>query len=252
MVWLTELKSRKSVLAAVVAALVMFGIFGASHVSDVLTAADRLAMRNLIDSVSSSAGDGESDILVVYRLQREILRRVPIGDGIELGRSREPEDVLEAGRGLCFDHARLMKKALMALGFDVRNVFLLYTSGANIPQTLLLLFSAGAPTHVVLEVKLANGWVYVDTNYPWIGTSSERSIFGAEHNPIARPNLKIRGLYSRNGKLFPPYNSIPDLNYPEFVIGNLSAAFGGLPERTDAALWEAERVSEAQPRRLHR
>lgn len=222
-------------LVLVSASSISLGIFRASHVSDDLSPGDRLAMRDLIDSVTRLSEVGEAEVLTIHRPQREVLRRVPIGDGVERGKPREPKDVLSASRGLCFNRARLMKKALIALGFDVRNVFLLYSDGDGFPRLLAPILQAGAPTHMILEVKLADGWVCVDTNCPWMGTSPEHSLFGQEHNPIVRPNLKARGPYSRNGMFFPPHNRLPDINYREFFyreffLGNLSAAFGQRPD----------------------
>ena len=204
--WISQTRPGRLMLVLVSASIISFGIFRVSHVSDDLSPEDRLAMRDLIDSVIRHSEVDEAEVLTIHRLQKEILFRAPIGEGLAPGQPREPKDVLSASRGLCFDRARLMKKALIALDFDVRNVFLLYSDGEGLPQSLARLLQAGVPTHVVLEVKLTDGWVYVDTNYPWMGTSPEHSLFGQEHNPIVRPNLKVRGLYSRNDMLFPPYN----------------------------------------------
>jgi hypothetical protein len=199
-------------------------VVAASHVSDRVRPADRDVIELVVFEENEEWPPVEDEIEFVKRLQRKVLKLVPIGEGIALRSPREPADVLRAGQGLCFDRSRLMKKALLSRGLTVRTVYLVYFSGRESVTGEIL--RSGASTHQILEVKTARGWVFVDTNYPWIGYSGSQTIIGQQYNPLDRPHVAIRGLYSRHGLFYPPYNRLPDVNYPEFLIGNLSAAIG--------------------------
>jgi hypothetical protein len=80
------------------------------------------------------------------------------------------------------------------------------------------------------------GWIVVDSNDPWVSldaAGSAVSLSQIKSNADRHERLKWRqqvpntiyeqrftflyGLYSRHGMLYPPYDFIPDINYPEFV-----------------------------------
>ena len=91
------------------------------------------------------------------------------------------------------------------------------------------LFHYMHPSHAVTEVKTSRGWMLVDSNVEWIALTRMNEPVNAddvgkhaiEFNdlPIAykQPYWAIRGLYSRRGQLYPPYNYIPDVNWPDFL-----------------------------------
>jgi hypothetical protein len=217
---------RRPTFVVVALLLVPLGglLISASHVSDRIDQTDRDVIGRVVFAGEERWPPVEDEIEFLKRFQRRVLELVPMGQGIALNVPREPADVLRVGQGLCFDRARLMKKSLLLRGFTVRTVFLVYhTSSESAIKQLLV---PGAFTHQLLEVKTETGWVYIDTNHPWMGYSRNQTIAGPEYNPLERPHVAIRGLYSRHGRFYPPYNRLPDVNYPEFLIGNLSAAIG--------------------------
>jgi hypothetical protein len=214
---------RSGIRLGVLLLLLLVGsVIAASNVSDRIHPADRDVIDRVLFDDEKGQPPVEDEIEFLKRLQSKVLKLVPIGGGIALRSPREPADVLRAGEGLCFDRSRLMKKALLSRGFTVRTVFLVYSSDRK--SVIGEILRSGAFTHQILEVKTARGWVFVDTNYPWIGYSGSQTIIGQQYNPLDRPHVAIRGLYSRHGLFYPPYNRLPDVNYPEFLIGNLSAA----------------------------
>lgn len=137
--------------------------------------------------------------------------------------AREPSDVLRARSGLCFDRARVIEKALRLSGFEVRRVFLLYGGWRN-------LFTAGSPTHAMVEVRTARGWVFVGTLSPMLGIDLEGRTWSmadlrndAAHGGQAMKRngwgevipmdfVPLTGLYSRTGLHYWPYTRMPDFS----------------------------------------
>lgn len=177
--------------------------------------------------------DYEYQLEVVSMIQKTALERIHLGVGIPQGEGREPENALRIGQGECYDRSRFMEKAFRYFGLKSRHISVyLRGEGDNRLGTVL---KTDAHSHAVSEVKTVNGWLAVDSNYPWISVSSAgRPVPVSETgqdidylNPIPANSAPfysgkgstviIYGLYSRHGKFFPPYNRIPDYNLRELL-----------------------------------
>jgi len=157
-------------------------------------------------------------------------QRIPGLSPIPPEHEREPEDVIKARSGLCYDRARLIEKALRLAGFEVRHVFLLYGGFKN-------MLSAGSPTHAMLEVRTAKGWMFVGTLTPVLGLDADGRIWSmadlrsdaASGGAAIKRNgwieviptdfVPLIGVYSRNGKHYWPYTAMPEYSPTQVVSG---------------------------------
>lgn len=176
----------------------------------------------------------EDEVNFITSVQRAVLNVVPGVEGIPFGQKREPKELYEAKSGLCFDRSRVIEKILRYSGFDARHVFILST--VNTRSTIEAMMNVGASSHAVTEVLTKNGWLIVDSNAQWVSTdteghpiSIEKIQYSVEHSVPIQWGLKppspiyvepftfVYGMYSRHGYFYPPYNSIPDVNYGELL-----------------------------------
>jgi len=167
-------------------------------------------------------------------VQQAVLRIAPLDEGIPTNLPREPKDVFEAHRGLCYDRSRVIEKILRSAGLRTRHIALYAIPPGD--SALRALLTKGTPSHAVTEVWTEQGWLVVDSNAPWLSLDrSDRPVpmavmhsaaTGQTHvawrtpppNDIyAHPFTFVYGLYSRNGRLYPPYDAIPDVEYGELM-----------------------------------
>ena len=148
-------------------------------------------------------------------------------------------------KGLCYDRAVLMEKMLDFYGFSFRHVYLsLVPNGSS--ASFLGLMQKATPSHALLEVKTAKGWMAIGTNANWVGLSDDGKVLTTEdvREKLKRRSLKLKytfddthvfwkekgsdfiiiyGLYSRHGDFFnntnnrtasilPALNFLPDYN----------------------------------------
>lgn len=180
----------------------------------------------------------EDEIRVIRTVQARVFVKAPFGEGIPEYEPREPANLFKYGRGLCFDRSRTLDKALTYLGFKTRHVFLLYRQDRSLFSTLV---RRGHPSHAVTEVKTSRGWLYVDSNQPWIAISRAGDPVGAggiwkqfdqfDHAPeyVRGPWWAIRGLYSRKGAFYEPFFPLPQLNwidFSEWTVNKIGEKFG--------------------------
>lgn len=168
----------------------------------------------------------EDEIRTIRIVQARVFAKAPFGEGIPDYEPREPSDLMKYGRGLCYDRSRTLDKALAYMGFKTRHVFLLYRKELSLRESL---FRRGHPSHAVTEVKTSRGWLYVDSNQPWIAVNRTGQPVGAggiwKHfdefdgapEYVRGPWWAIRGLYSRKGAFYAPYLPLPQLNWLDFV-----------------------------------
>lgn len=168
----------------------------------------------------------DEQIKIFSRVQAEVFKRAPLGDGIDLFQAREPADLMRAGQGLCYDRSRTFDKAMSYLGYQSRHVYMLYRQDKSFLRALI---TYGQASHAVTEVKTSKGWMLVDSNTAWLAVTRNGEPVGAgdvwlrfsefENPPeyFKDPYWAIRGMYSRNGKLYSPYVPFPDLNWPDFL-----------------------------------
>jgi len=62
------------------------------------------------------------------------------------------------------------------LGFTPRHDFLLYREDLPLLEALI---RRGHPSHAVTEVKTSRGWLYVDSNQPWVAVNRDGQPLGA-------------------------------------------------------------------------
>lgn len=185
-----------------------------------------------IPPVSSRSYSDE--VAFIAYVQRAVLRVAPRNEGLPFGSGREPRDLLEVHRGLCYDRSRVIEKILRYADIETRHISLYSTQATG--SALESLLTPGVPSHAVTEARTRRGWLVVDSNAPWISlnvdnepvsmTVIEAAADGGPRprwkqsppNPIyERPFTFVYGLYSRHGRFYPPYDPIPDVNYGELI-----------------------------------
>jgi hypothetical protein len=102
----------------------------------------------------------------------------------------------------------------------------------------MALLTPGTSSHALTEVLIQKGWMAVDPDIPWIGLTNDLTVVSVralqenagkdyvwhnlaktDHNDILKSDFSyVVGLYSRHGRFYPPYNPIPDINYPQFIF----------------------------------
>jgi len=168
----------------------------------------------------------EDQIGFIRAVQHVVLHSVPIGRGLPYGKPREPEDIYKTiangQSGACFDRSRLIEKILRSQGLKTtRHVFM--CSIKNAGPTLKAWFSRTAKTHAVSEILTKKGWLVVDSNAEWVSLDKqihpysmksiqcERNILWkkpmcSDMKEICKePFTFLYGLYSRCGRLYPPF-----------------------------------------------
>lgn len=164
----------------------------------------------------------DDEILLIRHIQRMVLKAAPADVGIPEYASREPEDLIRAHAGLCYDRSRSIEKALTFSNFKVRHVFLVYSKGKSFISALS---ERRQPSHAVSEVLTTRGWLVVDSNSDWISLTdngqpvSDRNIgtrrteFSTIPRSFTELYWSISGLYSRSGSLYSPYLPIPRVHW---------------------------------------
>jgi hypothetical protein len=225
--------------AAAVIAVAAVGVVLATHgVDDSLTAADRAYIPKYLAGVPpippASQRTFGQEIAFIRASQQAVLRVAPLNEGLPDGTLREPREVFEARRGLCYDRSRVSEKILRYAGFETRHVAIY--SLADGRSALRALVTKQTPSHAVTEVRTGRGWLIVDSNDPWVsidaggrprgiadmhaaalGSASVRWQLGPPNEIFQKPFTFVYGLYSRHGQFYPPYDAIPDVNYSEFA-----------------------------------
>ena len=171
----------------------------------------------------------EQEIALIRQVQIIVFSKAPFGEGIPEYEAREPADLMRFGQGLCFDRSRTFDKAFEYLGFESRHVYLLYREDKPLMKALL---HYGQTSHAVTEVKTSKGWMFVDSNTPWIALNRNGEPVNADEVWLryaefdnAPTYLKpawwaIRGMYSRKGQFYDPYLPFPfpELNWQDFLM----------------------------------
>lgn len=175
----------------------------------------------------------DEEIALVLAAQDAVLRIAPIDEGLPLGQPRELSQLMQAGRGLCYDRSRAIETILRLHGMKTRHAAVYSTAETDF--WLRSLLTPGTASHAVSEVETQKGWLVVDSNARWISLTPqnmplamselrERHTGAWSHlarKPINRiftaPFTWVYGLYSRHGKFYPPYLPIPDIEWSEMI-----------------------------------
>jgi hypothetical protein len=176
----------------------------------------------------------QDEIDFIQRVQHAVLNVAPRNEGLPMGSSREPKDLFEARKGLCFDRSRVIEKIFRYAALETRHISLFSTQQTG--SAMRSLATPGVASHAVTEVRTKRGWLVVDSNDPWVSldaatdpvpmSSIKSSADRREHlewskplpNEIYKqPFTFVYGLYSRHGRFYPPYDFVPDVNYRELA-----------------------------------
>jgi hypothetical protein len=231
------LRLRFHFLLPSAAVVILVGIGMITNVPIGVTAEDEKVFEEIFGlkpTISGSALPYEDQLDLIRRAQQVVFERIPIGLAIPERASREPADLLRHGSGVCYDHARTFDKLYQWLGFEARHLYILFPvnrrTGESLPK-LLGLLHRWTTSHAATEVKTHKGWMIVDSVQPWIaltpnGTPLRAEQLQAHRNQLTgapdaylRDFLALRGVYSRQGQLYPPRIPFPDLNWLEFIQG---------------------------------
>ena len=217
----------KWLLALVALALVVFvSLATYTNVSTELTASDEAVFAEIGLRKPNASLTFEQQIALLREVQLAVFKRAPLGVGIDDYQAREPADLMRIGQGLCYDRSRTFDKAFTYLGFEARHVYLLYKEDKSFFNAL---FHYGQSSHAVTEVKTSKGWMFVDSNTPWVAVTRQGEPVNAdemwrrfgefENAPgyLNHPWWAVRGMYSRKGHFYPPYMPFPEFNWPDFL-----------------------------------
>jgi len=235
--WL-KLKKYQILLAVFLLISVVLFI---TNVSDRVTAEDKIYISKILSEFHVPPYTGgphfDQQIQFIHAVQKAVLQLSPRSAGIPYFHSREPKDLYESRSGLCYDRSRVIEKILRLNGFEVLHLSI-YTRRPS-KYRLIDLLSFPNNSHAISEVKTEKGWVVVDSNAPWISVAQDHhpvSIKTIEKevnihpilwepqyqhalSPILQePFIYVIGLYSRTGKLYPPFPApLPNVNWKELL-----------------------------------
>lgn len=211
-----------------------------SAVNKSLTAEDRLYMPVYLSGVAPLPENPTytDELNYIRAVQRSVINTAPGEGGLPRNHKRSLKELYAAKKGTCYDRSRVIEKILGFSHFRTRDISLF--SKAKTKSAIKSLFTRKITSHSVSEVLTKNGWLVVDPNALWVSidknkqpVSMKRIRYNVENSiavswnsppPSAKksftydkPFIYIYGLYARNGKFYPPYNAIPDINYGDFV-----------------------------------
>jgi hypothetical protein len=164
---------KRSFFGLAVVAIGFYALAAAHAVDTEVTAEDEEYLAKIYGEevprpramTSSLAGE----LAVISQVQRAVLKIAPVNGGIPQGLTREPKDLFGTRKGLCYDRSRTIEKSLRSLGFETRHVYIYSLTG---PEALPIL-KPGVTSHAVTEVRTREGWMVVDSNFPWIAFTND-------------------------------------------------------------------------------
>lgn len=226
-----KLNYKNFLVIIVLAELLLICLFYINHVPVNLTKEDIAVFKSLEFFRPSAPLTFQQEIDLIKHVQLKVISLAPVGEGIEVGKSREPADLMRVRHGLCYDRSRTFDKVFNYLGFESRHVYILYKQHSPFYRAI---FHHGQPSHAVTEVKTKKGWILVDSNTAWISLNKQGNPIDADgvwkrfaefdNAPIymSRPYWAIRGLYSRKGQFYGGFLPLPEINFPDFGFWALS------------------------------
>ena len=214
-----------SILLLVIAAFIGLGTY--TNVPTAPNNEDNITFAGLgLGSGLGLSASFEDQIALIRKIQFEVFKKAPLGDGIPDYQPREPADLMRFGQGLCFDRSRTFDKAFQYVGFESRQVYILYKNNLSFWRAV---FRYRQPSHAVTEVKTSKGWMFVDSNTQWVAITRlgepvnaddvwrRFSEFESPPPYLKAPWWAIRGLYSRKGQLYGAGIPFPEFNWPNFL-----------------------------------
>lgn len=230
---------RRKLLAALPYILLLTaGVLAFHQVDATITADDRSNLGLILElggvEPLPAGADYERQVAFILAVQRAVLAASPGEKGLPWNAPREPADLYRGRTGSSHDRTRAMEKALALYGLSVRHALLFARPGDQWSLTVLL--TSDQPGYAVCEVQTSRGWLLLDSSSPWAALDQD-------HNPrdlaalqqdaaekriawhpgqslkvpdlFRKPFTFMYGLYSRHGRLYPPYNFVPDIFWPQ-------------------------------------
>lgn len=228
--------TRRAVLGGLLAAFALVVVTLAyNNVPSTVTETDKAAVRRVMagKNVPSAPETWEQQLALVFEAQDAILTVAGVNEGLPLGKSREINDLIKAGHGLCYDRSRAIETILRSYGMETRHVAVYSTAETGAWWKSLL--TPKVASHAVTEVKTQKGWLVIDSNLRWVALTASgepMDMDAVRDNPdqdwssrnaddmnqvFKEPFTWVYGLYSRHGKFYPPYSPVPDINWSEFL-----------------------------------
>lgn len=203
--------------------------FDNSITSDDLLYAEKIRTEYTIDTIHRF-DSYRNEVVFIKQIQHAVNTFALIGDGIPMHHERNIKDLYLSKKGLCYDRSHVIEKLLRVYGFETRHVSMYFYG--NIIEKITAIINPHSQSHAVTEVKTSRGWMVVDSLFDIVGISETgdplsltqvRNLIenNQSNTPITnnvsyiKPFVFSYGIYSRNGKLYPPYNSIPDFQFCE-------------------------------------
>ncbi|RNI30866.1 hypothetical protein EFA69_07110 [Rufibacter immobilis] len=231
-------KTRGIALVIVGVLVLMVGLILYSQVDNDITVADKEYIGKILNNKSidyQTISSFQDEVNFIQYVQASVLQAAPTNKGLSHGEPREPQQLYEAGYGLCFDRSRVIEKALRSNGFETRHISVFSLEKYNSPLKAILV--PGVRSHALSEVKTSKGWMFVDSNSTLIGLTADNQPVDMKrlkqegfynvkwiasndvHKRIIfqKPFTYVYGLYSRHGKFYPPFTPVPDIYWPELV-----------------------------------
>ncbi len=165
----------------------------------------------------------------VTQVQKAVVKYHYSDNGIPYNHPRNIKDYYENPYGLCYDKSHAIEKILQVYGFETRHISIYYYR--NFFERMFGFFIPNSESHAASEVKTLKGWMYIDSIVPYLGLYNNMPVnISAVRSLIQQEKVDYEGLgpyrfgghfnfmygmYSRNGRLYPPYSIIPDYNFYE-------------------------------------
>lgn len=221
--------------------MVIFILALMHNVPGKITPEDQVALEKILTNIKDTPLlSFNEEVDRIQNIQESVFWASMEATKIPLRQRREPQDLLDAGYGLCGDRGRTMEKAFRYAGFNARFV-MVFTKDKKHEDSPKKPYYDPYGSHALVEVKTSKGWLIVDTVSPWISLDIHNNPVslemwqGVKHREsyewepkihgkmywILKQNFKIAyGVYSRHGLFYPPYTPhIPDVNIPTFIKG---------------------------------
>lgn len=211
--------------AACLAALLTAGV--ANHVDKQVTPDDMAALARFGVTAGPAPGSYAEELQRIGDIQQRVLQVVRVSNATPpQGHPIEPDELLRRGYGACYEISRTLEKAFALNGLQSRRVFHLYRQDKHF---LSALWTRGHPSHATVEVHTLKGWLMVDSIVPWMALDKQGNPVAAsgiwnhlerfsttppEH--LVLSSWALRGLYSRNGRLYGAAFPVPELNWIDF------------------------------------
>lgn len=206
------------------AALLILVIGAVTHVGKQVTPQDRAALERIGVKPGLPPRSYAEELQRIGTIQQRVLRAVRVSNATPPpGHAVEPDELLRRGQGACYEISRALEKAFALNGLLSRRVFHLYRQDRSF---LSALTTRGHPSHATVEVHTRRGWLLVDSIVPWLALDKRGNPVPAsgiwnhldrfdsmppEH--LVLSSWALRGLYSRNGRLYGAALPLPEVNW---------------------------------------